>query len=572
MIDDRDPGLEQALRSRADALDVPWVPLRRSRPKANRVTVFASLAAVLVLAVIAGGALGARRQSAVGTPGPGAAPPQVDARYGWLAFADADRAGDLRLYDETGAARSAAIAVAGGAVVSPNGRYVAVWSEPGRGASSTLRFVDAASGTIGPVVFATDEVLSGKALAGNGAIAWASDSSAVVLATTPFVRLRPVDESVHHTIRTVDLSGAVRVLGASDAPSVDPVGWDRVADRVAFKVGVNAPGKNGYWVFQPNGPALGPALTVDDVPIGTDSASRYVVSYRACAGCPPTFVVHDFVTYDIVKEIPVAAAGASGDWSAQFRPGSSDLIVRTDTGVRTDMTFKVTLYPDAGRGTPRVIDTLHIEDPAGVVSAPVFQVRADGSALFFGIRNHDGTAIGHLIDLATGATTNLAQRPVIAQAIASVVISSGIIETRPPVQPPASIAALFDRTPEFPGYPWTRDGKPMDSRELSTIAGPAHCSWQTATMLQIGWPPGTVAQSGAQLRMYIRDPRGVMRGDFQQRLVLGARLPSDARPTGYRYGGAEIYLSPSDQDEAIYLVGPDGAERWPRSDPLTLCS
>ena len=36
-------------------------------------------------------------------------------------------------------------------------------------------------------------------------------------------------------------------------------------------------------------------------------------------------------------------------------------------------------------------------------------------------------------------------------------------------------------------------------------------------MLQIGWLPGTVAQSGAALRMYIRDPRGVMRREFQRR-------------------------------------------------------
>ena len=32
----------------------------------------------------------------------------------------------------------------------------------------------------------------------------------------------------------------------------------------------------------------------------------------------------------------------------------------------------------------------------------------------------------------------------------------------------------------------------------------------------------------------------------------------------------EIHLSPSDQDEYIYVVGPIGAERWPRSDLMTL--
>lgn len=41
--------------------------------------------------------------------------------------------------------------------------------------------------------------------------------------------------------------------------------------------------------------------------------------------------------------------------------------------------------------------------------------------------------------------------------------------------------------------------------------------------------------------------------------------------TRYTYRGVEIYLSPSDQDAAVYLVGARTVGRWPRSDPLTLC-
>jgi len=41
---------------------------------------------------------------------------------------------------------------------------------------------------------------------------------------------------------------------------------------------------------------------------------------------------------------------------------------------------------------------------------------------------------------------------------------------------------------------------------------------------------------------------------------------------GYRYGAIELYLNPSDQDEAIYVVSPTDVERWPRSDPMTLCA
>lgn len=127
-------------------------------------------------------------------------------------------------------------------------------------------------------------------------------------------------------------------------------------------------------------------------------------------------------------------------------------------------------------------------------------------------------------------------------------------------------------TPAYPGYTWTRDGRAVKPEELGTIAGPVHCGWESATFLSIGWPVGTLSTSSAQARQYIRDPRGVLRGSLHDRLDLSARPPSDARPTGYVYGGIAVYLSPTDQDEAVYLVGPSGAERWPRSDPMTLCS
>ncbi len=135
-----------------------------------------------------------------------------------------------------------------------------------------------------------------------------------------------------------------------------------------------------------------------------------------------------------------------------------------------------------------------------------------------------------------------------------------------------SLSAVFDATPAYPGYQWTRDGRPVKPEELGTIAGPAHCGWESATMLSIGWPPGTLSASSAQSRQYIRDPRGVIRGALRDRLVLGAQLPADARSTGYSYGAVEVFVSPTDQDEFIYLVGPGAVERWPRSDPMTLCS
>ncbi len=135
-----------------------------------------------------------------------------------------------------------------------------------------------------------------------------------------------------------------------------------------------------------------------------------------------------------------------------------------------------------------------------------------------------------------------------------------------------NLSSVFDATPAYRGYQWTRDGLQVRPEEMSTFAGPVHCGWQAATFLGIGWPPGTRSVSSAELRQYIRDARGVVRSSLRDRLALGVPLPSDARATGYRYGSIEIFLSPTDQDDAIYVVGPSAVERWPRSDPMTACA
>jgi len=134
------------------------------------------------------------------------------------------------------------------------------------------------------------------------------------------------------------------------------------------------------------------------------------------------------------------------------------------------------------------------------------------------------------------------------------------------------LSAVFDTTPDYPGYVWTRDGHAVTPEEFGTIAGPRHCDWQSATFLFTAWPPGTRTTSSDGIRQYIRDPKGVIKGRFKDRLVLGAVLPKDARSIGYTYQSIQVFTSPTDQDEAIYVVGPTAIERWPRSDPLTLCA
>jgi hypothetical protein len=137
--------------------------------------------------------------------------------------------------------------------------------------------------------------------------------------------------------------------------------------------------------------------------------------------------------------------------------------------------------------------------------------------------------------------------------------------------PLSTVAVAFDPPPPQP-YTWLRDGREVSGFELSTFAGPDHCGWQSATVLIIGWPAGTVSRTIDEAHQYVRDPHGAVKSSLRDRLVLHATLPADARPTGYRHGSIELYLSPRDQDEGIYVVGPaGGAERWPRDDPPSGC-
>lgn len=171
-------------------------------------------------------------------------------------------------------------------------------------------------------------------------------------------------------------------------------------------------------------------------------------------------------------------------------------------------------------------------------------------------------------------TPSWRRRILIAGAVLALVALSwplNILDVRARA-PFASVASAFDPAPGYPGYRWSRDGREVGEFELTTIAGPSHCGWQSVTMMFVGWPPGANTMTFAGSRMYVRDPQGAYGAQFRDRLVLHATLPSDARPTGHRLGPIALYLSPSDQDEGIYVVAPSGAERWPRVDPAGLCA
>jgi hypothetical protein len=136
--------------------------------------------------------------------------------------------------------------------------------------------------------------------------------------------------------------------------------------------------------------------------------------------------------------------------------------------------------------------------------------------------------------------------------------------------PPSPYAGTWqDRT----GQP-VPDGATGGRLVMVSYDGAAHCDWESVTFLQLAWPPGRVAPSdqAGNIRQYLRDPNGVLAelsapGGFGR-----TALPADARDTGYRHGAYHLWVSRSDADRFVYVVGPDAVERWPRATQLIACA
>lgn len=137
--------------------------------------------------------------------------------------------------------------------------------------------------------------------------------------------------------------------------------------------------------------------------------------------------------------------------------------------------------------------------------------------------------------------------------------------------PKATVVEYFSPPSPYPGPTWTKDGRAVDGQELNSIAGPDHCDWQSAVIMHLGWPLGTVSRSSAEVRQFIRDPDGVIDPSLRNRLAIAIDLAADATDTGYRNGDLELWLSPSTPDAAYLRVG-DDVERWPRADPVIACA
>ncbi|MEQ7124254.1 hypothetical protein ABN034_06985 [Actinopolymorpha sp. B11F2] len=133
------------------------------------------------------------------------------------------------------------------------------------------------------------------------------------------------------------------------------------------------------------------------------------------------------------------------------------------------------------------------------------------------------------------------------------------------------VGDYFSPPAPFPGPTWTKNGRSVEGTELNSIAGPEHCGWQSAVLLHLGWPPGTVSKTIEGVRQYVRDPKDVLDGGYDKGLRRHITLPDDAADTGYRTGKLQLWLTPSDPDGA-YLRVQNDVERWPRADPPVACA
>jgi hypothetical protein len=146
-----------------------------------------------------------------------------------------------------------------------------------------------------------------------------------------------------------------------------------------------------------------------------------------------------------------------------------------------------------------------------------------------------------------------------------------VLEPMPGVEPGSFVGTWYDADGN-PTYFKDADGWHL---KLHVITGADHCGWESAAFLTLAWPLGAdVQRIGESARFYVRDPEAVLAASFDVPPPdLAAELPPDAEPTGYHRGDWELWASPADVGEAVYLVSDDGsAERWPRVDQAIACA
>lgn len=108
-----------------------------------------------------------------------------------------------------------------------------------------------------------------------------------------------------------------------------------------------------------------------------------------------------------------------------------------------------------------------------------------------------------------------------------------------------------------PGLPWAdADGNVLPRGRILVSQGDGWCNWESLALLVVTSGPGEEPGEDG----YLRDPFGMLADRERASFDAHARLPANARATGWKQQGVALWLT----NDAAYLVFGDRTERWPR--------
>jgi hypothetical protein len=124
--------------------------------------------------------------------------------------------------------------------------------------------------------------------------------------------------------------------------------------------------------------------------------------------------------------------------------------------------------------------------------------------------------------------------------------------------------APFDERTERPWCDQGGHGRSLSSDQLA-MQTRYPCDAGHAAVLHLGRPLGASLDPLDRWE-YVRDPAGefLEQGWLTAPYDGDATLPADATDTGWTNGNVDLWISPSDLDDAVYLVRGDIVERWSR--------
>ncbi|MBA4181716.1 MAG: hypothetical protein C0506_14095 [Anaerolinea sp.] len=109
------------------------------------------------------------------------------------------------------------------------------------------------------------------------------------------------------------------------------------------------------------------------------------------------------------------------------------------------------------------------------------------------------------------------------------------------------------------------------SPSVSESFGAAHCGWEDVRYLVV--EADVFSQAGIVIhgvgsgptQLYAKAPPGVLRSTSTSGpFVSSAALPADSIDTGFRSGDRQLWVSPTEGIEAVFVLKDEKVEKWPR--------